>query len=60
MFSLKNLARKGLNQQDQVMAQNWTGNKPLPEPMMSQFIEIYMCHLKKFLTLYVLNFSEGA
>ena len=28
----------------QVMAWRWTGNKPLPEPMMTQFIDAYMQH----------------
>ena len=26
----------------QVMAWRWTGDKPLPGPMMAQFIDIYM------------------
>ena len=28
----------------QVAAWRWTGNKPLPEPMMTQFIDAYMQH----------------
>ena len=28
----------------QVMAWRWTGNKPLPEPMMTQFTNAYMRH----------------
>ena len=26
----------------QVIARHWTGDKPLPEPMLSQFIDTYM------------------
>ena len=29
----------------QVMAWCRQGNKPLPEPMMTQFTDAYMCHL---------------
>ena len=29
----------------QVMALCWTGDKPLPEPMLTQFIDSYMRHL---------------
>ena len=28
----------------QVMAWHWTGDKPLPETMMTQFIDTYMWH----------------
>ena len=28
----------------QVMAWSWTGNKPLPEPMLTQFTDVYMQH----------------
>ena len=28
----------------QVMAWRWTGDKPLPEPMMTQFTDAYMRH----------------
>ena len=28
----------------QVMAWRWTGNKPLPEQMLTQFIDAYMRH----------------
>ena len=28
----------------QVMAWHWTGNKPLPGPMMTQVIDAYMQH----------------
>ena len=28
----------------QVMAWRWTGDKPLPEPMLAQFPDVYMRH----------------
>ena len=28
----------------QVMVWRWTGDKPLPEPMMPQFIDVVWCH----------------
>ena len=28
----------------QVIAWHWTGDKPLPEPMMTQFTDAYMWH----------------
>ena len=28
----------------QVMVLRWTGDKPLPKPMLTQFAEIYMWH----------------
>ena len=31
----------------QVMAWRWTGDKPLPEPMLAQFIDAYMRHQGK-------------
>ena len=29
----------------QVMAWRWTGSKPLPEQMITQFNDAYICHL---------------
>ena len=28
----------------QVMAWHWTGDKPLPEPVLTQFTDTFMCH----------------
>ena len=46
-ISLKYVPRSSIHNKPalgQVMAWRWTGNKPLPEPMMTQFIDAYMRH----------------
>ena len=46
-FSLKFIAKSPTDNKPalaQVMAWRWRGDKPLPEPMMTQFIDAYMWH----------------
>ena len=46
-ISLKNIPRSAIDNKPalvQVMAWCQTGDKPLPEPMMTQFIDTYMRH----------------
>ena len=46
-FSLKFVPRSPIDNKPalvQVMAWRWTGDKPLPEPMMTQFTDAYMWH----------------
>ena len=46
-ISLKYVSRSPINNKSalvEAMAWHRTGNKPLPEPMMTQFIDTYMLH----------------
>ena len=46
-LSLKLVPRSPIDNESalvQVMAWRWTGDKPLPEPMMTQFTDAYMRH----------------
>ena len=46
-LSLKLVPRSPINNKPalvQVMAWRWTGDKPLAEPMMTQFLDAYMRH----------------
>ena len=46
-FSLKFIPRSPIDNKPalvQVMAWRWAGDKPLPEPMMTQFTDAYMRH----------------
>ena len=46
-ISLKLVPRSPINNKSalaRVMAWRWTGDKPLPEPMMTQFTDAYMQH----------------
>ena len=46
-ISLKFIPRSPIDNKPalvQVMAWSWTGDKPLPEPMLTQFTEVYMRH----------------
>ena len=46
-ISLKFVPKGPINKKSalfQVMADCWTGEKPLPEPMLTQFTETYMRH----------------
>ena len=46
-LSLKYVLRSPIDNKPalvQVMAWHWTGNKPLPEPMLTQLIHTYMQH----------------
>ena len=46
-ISLKFVPRSPINNKAvlvQVMAWHWTGDKPLPEPMLNRFTDAYMWH----------------